>query len=165
MYLGTRPPSAMTAWVWVSQQVSLNGTIVPSYNNLDQTTSLSVNGTTYATMTYDAYGRLATTDYTQATNGTNKLRLTQINRDSLQRVKGTVFTFADNSTMTETATLSAQKGVVTADSFTQGGHTAGASYQYDAASRSLRPRSTTGNTSTDSLPRPGACTSIPGIQR
>lgn len=122
----------------VSQQQSLKGTEVPTYNNLNQATGYAVDGTTYATMTYDAYGRLATVDYPQASNGTNHLKLSTVNRDSLQRVTGSVFTFADGSTMNETVSLSPQKGIVTGDSITQGGKTAGASYQYDALGRLIQ---------------------------
>ena len=119
----------------VSQQASLNGTLVPTYDNYNRVTNYSVGGTIYATITYDSYGRMATVEYPQAVTGSNKLKLSQIDRDSLQRVTGSVFTFADNSTMNETVGLSAQKGIVTSDSITQGGHTAGAAYQYDALGR------------------------------
>jgi RHS repeat-associated protein len=119
----------------VSQLQSLKGTEVPTYDSFSRVTSYSLGGTTYANVTYDQYGRMTYVEYPQATNGTNKLRLTQINRDSLGRVTGPVYTFADGSTINETATLSPQKGLLTADSITQGGHTAGASYQYDTIGR------------------------------
>ncbi len=119
----------------ISQQTSLKGTEVPTYDSLSRVTGYALDGTTYATLTYDAYGRIATVTYPQATNGTNNLRLTQVNRDSLQRTTGSTFTFADNTAMSETVSLSAQKGIVTGDSITQGGHTASSAYQYDALGR------------------------------
>lgn len=118
-----------------TQVVSPKGTEVPTYDSLSRVMGYALDGTTYATMTYDSYGRVATVEYPQATSSGNKLKLTQINRDSLQRVTGSVFTFADNTTMNETVSLSAQKGIVTSDSITQGGHTAGAAYQYDTIGR------------------------------
>jgi RHS repeat-associated protein len=118
-----------------NQQVTLAGTEVPTYNNLNQVTSMSVNGTAYANMTYDTYGRLATVSYTQATNGTGHLALSQVSRDSLQRVTGSVFGFADGSTMNEAITLSPQEGLVTGDSITQGGKTGYSTYQYDSTGR------------------------------
>ncbi len=119
----------------VSQQVSLKGTEVPTYDNLSRVTGYAVDGTTYATLTYDAYGRVATVTYPQSQTSGNKLQLSQITRDSLQRVIGSTFTFSNATTMNETVTLSPQKGIVTADSITQGGHTAGAAYQYDSIGR------------------------------
>ncbi len=119
----------------VSQQVSLKGTEVPTYDNLSRVTSYALDGTTYANLTYDVYGRLATVEYPQAQTSGNKLRLTQIKRDSFQRTTGSVFTFANGTTMNETVSLSPQKGIVTGDSITQGGHTATAAYQYDTIGR------------------------------
>ncbi|HEY6736996.1 MAG TPA: PA14 domain-containing protein [Candidatus Saccharimonadia bacterium] len=119
----------------VSQQVSLKGTEVPTYDNLNRITGYALDGVTYATLTYDQYGRIANVQYLQATNGTSSLALTQINRDNLQRATGDVFTFANGTTMNEAVSLSPQKGIVTADSITQGGKTAGAAYSYDALGR------------------------------
>ncbi len=118
-----------------TQQVSLKGTETLTYDTLSHVTAYALDGTTYATLTYDGYGRVSGVQYPQSTNGTSNLGLTTINRDSLQRTTGSIFTFADASTMSETVSLSPQKGIVTADSITQGGHTAGAAYTYDALGR------------------------------
>jgi RHS repeat-associated protein len=119
----------------VSQQVSLKGTEVPTYDSLSRVTAYALDGVTYAIMTYDAYGRMSSVQYPQAASSGNNLQLSQVNRDSLQRATGSIFTFADNSTMNETVTLSPQKGIVTNDSITQGGHTANAAYTYDSIGR------------------------------
>lgn len=118
-----------------TQVQSLKGTEVPTYDTLSRITSYTLDGTAYANLTYDTYGRVATVEYPQAVTGSNKLKLTQINRDSLQRVIGSVFTFADNTTMSETVSLSPQKGSVTGSSITKGAQTAGAAYQYDSLGR------------------------------
>jgi hypothetical protein len=118
------------------QQVSLRGTEVVTFDNLSRATSYALDGTTYANnFTYDAYSRLTTVDYPQAQTSGTKLRLSQIVRDNLQRVTGQTFTFADNTTMSETVTLAAQRGTVTADSITRGGQTAGSTYGYDGIGR------------------------------
>lgn len=119
----------------VTQQQSIRGTEVPNYDTLNRMTGFALDGTTYATMTYDQYGRIATVEYPQAQSAGNKLRLTQVVRDNLQRVTGTTFTFSNNTTLTESVTLSAQKSIVTGNSLTYNGQTAGASYQYDGIGR------------------------------
>jgi len=119
----------------VSQQVSIKGTEVPTYDNLSRITGYALNGTTYATISYDQYGRVSGVQYPQAQSSGSMLALTQVNRDTLQRATGSVFTFSNGTTMSETVSLSAQKGLVTGDSITQGGHTAGAAYQYDSMGR------------------------------
>ncbi len=146
----------------VSQQVSLKGTEVPTYDNLSRVTSYALDGTTYATLTYDAYGRVATVTYPQAQTGGTKLTLSQISRDSLQRVTGSTFTFSDNSTMTEAITLSPQRGIVTADSVTQGGHTAGASYQYDGIGRLTQATVDNWQYQYAFGTQDSSCTSLPG---
>jgi RHS repeat-associated protein len=118
-----------------TQVVSLKGTEALAYDSLNRITGYSLDGLTYATVTYDQYGRIANVDYPQSQSGANNLKLSQINRDNLQRTTGSVFTFADGTTMSETVGLSTQKGIVTSDSITQGGKTAGASYQYDTIGR------------------------------
>jgi YD repeat-containing protein len=147
----------------VSQTTSLKGTEVPTYNNLNQVTGYAVDSTTYATMTYDNSGRLATVNYPQATNGTNTLRLTQINRDTLQRTTGSVFTFADNTTITETVGLSVQKGLVTSDTITKGAQSAGASYQYDTLGRLTGATIDNWQYQYGFSTQQAACTSIPGF--
>lgn len=146
----------------VSQQVSLKGTEVPTYDNLSRVTSYAIDGTTYANLTYDSYGRVATVTYPQAQTGGTALRLTQVTRDSLQRVTGSTFTFADNTTMSETVSLSPQKGLVTGDSLTQGGHTAGAAYQYDSIGRLTQATIDNWQFQYAFGAQDASCTSVPG---
>jgi RHS repeat-associated protein len=119
----------------VSQESSLQGTQVPTYDGLGNLLSYALNGTTYAVLSYDQYGRVSNVQYPQATSSGQNLQLSQINRDSLQRTTGSVFTFANGNTLNEAVTLSPQKGIVTGDSITEGGHTATTAYQYDSIGR------------------------------
>jgi RHS repeat-associated protein len=145
-----------------TQVVSPKGTEVPTYDSLSRVTGYALDGTTYATMTYDGYGRVATVEYPQATSSGNKLKLSTVSRDSLQRVTGSVFTFADNTTMSETVSLSAQKGIVTGDSITQGGHTAGAAYTYDTIGRLTQATVDNWQYQYGFGTQQSACSSIPG---
>jgi len=118
-----------------TQVVSLKGTETLTYDNLSRVTGYALDGTTYATVAYDSYGRLQSVNYPNATNGTGTLQLSSIARDSLQRTTGSTFTLANNATVQETVSLSPQKGTVTADSITYNGTTAGSTYLYDALGR------------------------------
>jgi RHS repeat-associated protein len=119
----------------INQQVSQKGTEVPTYDSLNRLTGYALDGTTYATISYDSYSRISGVQYPQAASSGSNLQLSTINRDSLQRATGSIFTFADATTISESVNLSPQKGVVTGDSITQGGHTVTAAYTYDGIGR------------------------------
>jgi RHS repeat-associated protein len=145
----------------VSQEQSLQGTQIPTYDGLGNLMSYSLNGTTYATLAYDQYGRMSGVQYPQATTSGQNLQLSQINRDSLQRTTGSVFTFANGSTMNENVTLSPQKGIVTGDSVTEGGHTATSAYQYDSIGRLTQATIDNWQYQYGFGAQQSACTSIP----
>jgi RHS repeat-associated protein len=119
----------------VIQQVSVKGTEIPTYDSYSRTTGYALDGVTYATVTYDNMGRISNVQYPQAASNGDNLELTQINRDSLERTTGSTFTFADATTLSESVTLSRQKGMVTGNSITKGSQTATSAYQYDAIGR------------------------------
>jgi RHS repeat-associated protein len=119
----------------VSSKTSPLGTETPSYDSLNRLTGYVLGATTYATITYDTYSRLATVEYPEAKDGAgNKLKLEQIKRDSLGRVNGSVFRFANNTTYDTTTTLS-QTGRVVSNTDNLNGTSATSSYSYDLTGR------------------------------
>ncbi|QQR51983.1 hypothetical protein IPG36_05275 [bacterium] len=146
----------------VNQTTSLKGTEVPTYDNLNRLTGYTLDGVTYATLTYDAYSRINDVQYPQASNGSNNLRLSQITRDNKQRHIGSTYSFADNSTISETIGLSPQKGLVTSDTITKGAQSAGASYQYDTLVRLTQATIDNWQYQYGFSTQQAACTSIPG---
>lgn len=114
---------------------SLTGTESVTYDNYSRPVTYAINGTTYATITYDQYGRTASVNYPQATNGSGSLGLTQIKYDAQQQTDGSIYTFSDGTTYNESVSLDAQTGMVTGDSIAEGGKTANSTYQYDGVGR------------------------------
>jgi RHS repeat-associated protein len=116
-------------------KASILGTETITYNNLGRPTAYAVDGVTYATMTYDQYGRLQNVEYPQAKNAMgNKLKLDQINYDSLLRDSGNVFKFSDNTTFSEAVTRSTG-GLVLSSTDNLRGVQAASTYTYDRAAR------------------------------
>lgn len=119
----------------ISKKQSLKGTETLTYDDYSRVTGYAVDGVTYATVTYDSFGRPATVEYPQATNNGNKLKLSQIKHDAYQQDTGATFTFSDGSTYDETVTRTAQTGLVTASTVTYNGKTVQSNYQYDGVGR------------------------------
>ncbi len=119
----------------VSQTVSPKGTEAVTYDDYNRVTSYALDGTTYANVTYDPYSRIASVEYPQSQTGGNKLTLTQVTRDDLQRGTGSTFTFSDGTTFNESLTLNQQRSYVMGYTNTLGSTTAGATYTYDKLGR------------------------------
>ncbi|HEU4967077.1 MAG TPA: PA14 domain-containing protein [Candidatus Saccharimonadales bacterium] len=117
------------------QKQSLKGTETVTYDTYSRVTAYALDGITYATLTYDQYGRVASVNYPQAMNGTNNLKLSQVKYDALQQSAGATYTFSDGSMYDESVARSLQSGLVTGDTIAQGGKTVTSSYQYDGVGR------------------------------
>jgi RHS repeat-associated protein len=97
-----------------------------TYNNLNRLTDHIFDGTTYATVSYDSYGRIDHVDYPAA----GQLRLT-VGRDALGRINSNTYRKGDGTTgPTDSVTLSQSNQVV---SGTENGTSK--SYTYDGAGR------------------------------
>lgn len=116
-------------------KASIVGTETITYNNLGRPTAYALDGTTYAAMTYDQYGRLQNVEYPQAKDAAgNKLKLDQVTYDSLMRESGSVFKFSDNTTFSEAVTRSSG-GLVLSSTDNLRGVQATSTYSYDRAAR------------------------------
>lgn len=119
----------------VSSQTTPVGTEGYDYDAYDRLTAYKLGGQTYASITYDQYGRIETVTYDKALDTAgNKLKLEQIKYDALQRENGTRYRFSDGRVLDETTTLS-PSAVITGVSTTFSGQTATSSYVYDGVNR------------------------------
>jgi RHS repeat-associated protein len=111
------------------------GTQTYTYDSLNRPTTYVIDGTTYATVTYDAYSRVQDITYDQAKDASNnKLKLEQIKRDALQRNTGAVFRFSNNQAYDETVTRT-QSGMVSGYTDAYNGSSVANTYTYDKAGR------------------------------
>ena len=110
------------------------GTEEYTYDNLNRVTEQKLDGVVYASLAYDQFSRVATVTYPQATNGSNAMTMTGLARDSLLRATGSNFTFANDQTFSQNASLSVN-GITTSQAHTFAGTTATNSYGYDNAGR------------------------------
>lgn len=99
-----------------------------TYDADGKTTTVKVNGVTYATPTYDAKQRLASVTYTGGA------KLNQITRDVADRTIGLEWTFPAGQTVKNDVVRS-QSGRIIRDTLTKGGATYQSTYTYDAAGR------------------------------
>lgn len=119
----------------VTSKTSPVGTETYTYDDYFRTTEYKLNGTIYAKMSYDAYGRVDNITYPESKDAAgNKLKLEQYIRDTLLRNTGATFRFANNTTYQNNTTLST-RGLVIAGQDNLNGTSASSSYTYDKAGR------------------------------
>lgn len=117
------------------KKTSIVGEEATTYNNLGDPISYALDNVTYATMTYDQYGRLKDVQYPQSKDASgNVLKLDQFKYDTLQRSSGMIYKFSDNTTFEETVVRSSS-GMVLSNTENLRGVQASSSYTYDKAAR------------------------------
>lgn len=100
------------------------------YDNYNRLTSDVFDGTTYAAVTYDSYGRTNYIDYSNA----GSTRLTY-GRDALGRTTTLTYRMGDGTTTVADAVTPTQSNRVSAEAVTSGSTTLNSSFGYDAAGR------------------------------
>jgi len=119
----------------VSQKTGPMGTETYSYDSLYRVTGYALNGTTYATVSYDTYGRVNTVTYPQAKDSLNNtLQLTQNKRDSLGRSSGVTYQTSDGKTYDESVVRS-QVGKILSATQTYDSQTISNTFAYDLGGR------------------------------
>lgn len=114
----------------VTQRVSAVGTETYDYDSYNRLLNQKLDGTTYATVYYDAYSRIDHVSYPNA--GQMK---TAPGYDSMLRNNSVTYTLGDGTTsISDSATLS-QSNRVTADTVTSGSSSLASTYTYDKAGR------------------------------
>lgn len=105
------------------------------YDSYNRPTSYKLNDLVYATVAYDAYGRISNVQYPQSKNtGGAILKLEQFKYDNRQRNIGSIFRFTDGTAFDETLGLSSG-GLVLSSTDKLGSTQATSSYTYDKANR------------------------------
>lgn len=79
----------------LTQRVSPIGTEAYQYDNYDRLTTQKLDGVTFATVTYDAYSRIANVQYPAG------MSLSNISRDTLGRENGNTYTLATGTTLSD----------------------------------------------------------------
>ncbi len=120
-----------------------------TYDADGKTTTVNINGTTYATPVYDSKQRLASVTYTGGS------KLNQITRDVASRTTGLEWTFPAGETVTDTVVRS-QTGRIIRDTLSQGSTSYQSTYTYDAAGR-LSKAVIPGHTLTYGFANTGGC--------
>ena len=134
----------------LTSRTSPIGTETYEYDNYDRLTVQKLDGVTFATVTYDAYSRLATVAYPAG------ISMSSITRDTLGRENGTTFT-VNGQTYTDSIERYVSGDIKQG---TENGTTK--SYQYDNAGR-LTGATVGSNTFAYEFGTPDAsCSSIPG---
>jgi RHS repeat-associated protein len=108
-----------------------------AYDTLNRVTSYGLDGSVYATLSYDSFSRVSGVVYPMAKNDVTgqSMKLSSLTRDALQRTVASMFTMSDGKTLGENVALSSQTSTITGystsfnDSVTT--KTASASYTYD----------------------------------
>jgi len=119
----------------ITQKTSPLGTETYIYDAFFRPTSYALNSTTYATLTYDSFGRMATVTYPQAKDtANNTLKLTQVKRDSIGRSAGVVYQTSDGKTFDETVVKS-QLGKIMSATQSYDGQTLSSNFTYDSVGR------------------------------
>lgn len=119
----------------VTQKTSPLGTEEFLYDALYQIVGYKLNNITYATVTYDEIGRVATVTYPEAKDGVgNTLKLTAVKRDALKRSSGAIYETSDGKVYDETTVLSQVNRVM---NVTQqyDGQTINSAFNYDTMGR------------------------------
>jgi RHS repeat-associated protein len=112
------------------QRVSPLGTETFVYDTYDRLSQQKLGSTTYATITYDAYGRIDYVDY----NNANQLRMT-LGRDTLGRTTSMTYRMGDGTTTVSDTVSRTQSGQITTDTVQSGSNQLVYSYGYDGADR------------------------------
>jgi len=98
----------------ITSKTSPAGIEALSYDTYSRLTNYTLSSVIYATVTYDAFGRIENVQYPQSKNAAGTtLKLEQVKYDSRQRNTGTVFRFTDATAYDETTTLSSSGLVLT----------------------------------------------------
>lgn len=100
------------------------------YDNYHRLVNQQFNGTTYATITYDSFGRVDHTDY----NNAGQMRQT-VGRDSLGRVTSLTYQMGDGTTTVSDTVTRSQGNQTTTDVVQSGTNQLWYSYGYDTAGR------------------------------
>lgn len=113
----------------VTQRVSDVGTETFDYDTLNRPIAQKLDGTTYATITYDAYSRVDHVSYPNA----GQLKVAP-GYDSMQRANSLTYTLGDGSTVTDSANLT-QSNRVSSETVTSGSTSLQSAFTYDGAGR------------------------------
>ncbi|QQG50918.1 MAG: hypothetical protein HZB75_00195 [Candidatus Saccharibacteria bacterium] len=95
-----------------------------TYDQYDRLNTYSIDSITYATVTYDQFGRVENVDYPSG------ISLSDIQRDELLRESGTSFTLSDGTTIDDSVTYSASGDITNGTE-----NNVSKSYTYDRATR------------------------------
>lgn len=113
----------------VAQEVSPIGTTTYDYDTYGRPIDEKLDGTTYATVTYDQYSRISNIAY----NNAGQLSVVP-GRDSLQRGDAMNYTLGDGTGISDTLTLT-QSGRAQTDVVQSGSNSLWQTYSYDGAGR------------------------------
>jgi RHS repeat-associated protein len=119
----------------VTQKTGPLGTETYTYDTLFRLTGYALNSTTYATLTYDNFGRVATVTYPEAKDAANNtLKLTQVKRDDIGRGAGVTYQTSDGKTFDESVVRS-QLGKIMSATQAYDGQTLNSNFAYDTVGR------------------------------
>jgi len=114
----------------LTQRVSPLGTETYVYDNLNRLTDQKLDSTTYATVTYDSYGRIDHVDYPNA----GQMRVT-MGRDNLGRTSNLTYRMGDGATTVSDTVNRSQSNQITSDLVQSGSNQLSYTYGYDNADR------------------------------
>ena len=114
----------------VSQRVSPVGTETYAYDSYNRLTGQSLDGTTYASVYYDQYGRVDHITYPNA----GSIQITP-GRDSMQRANSLTYLLGDGTTSISDTTTLTQSNRIQTDTVQSGANSLTSTYGYDAAGR------------------------------
>jgi RHS repeat-associated protein len=100
------------------------------YDSYNRMANQLFDGVTYATVYYDAYGRMDYVDY----NNAGSMRMT-LGRDSLGRTTSMTYRMGDGTTTVVDAVTRTQSGQINGESVTSGANTRTSTFTYDGADR------------------------------
>lgn len=119
----------------VTQKTSPLGTETYTYDSLFRLSSYALDSTVFATVTYDAFGRMATVTYPEAKDtANNTLKLTQVKRDDTGRNAGVIYETSDGKTFNESVVLS-QLGKIMNATQDYDNQSLNSAFTYDTAGR------------------------------
>ena len=114
----------------LSRQYGDMGEEVYYYDSYRRLAQELFNGVTYATVTYDNYGRIDHVDY----NNAGQMRLT-LGRDALGRTNAMTYRLGDGTTTVVDNVVRTQSNQVNSESVTSGSSTLNSSYNFDGGDR------------------------------
>ena len=119
----------------LTSRTSPAGTESLSYDTYNRLSNYKLDNVIYASVVYDALGRIGSVEYPQSKNAAGTtLKLEQVKYDSRQRNTGAIYRFADATAYDETLTLSSS-GLVLTSTDKLNTTQAISSYSYDKANR------------------------------